>query len=149
MMMKVADVMSRSVELADPNQTILEIATAMAQKNLGYFPVGENGRLVGAITDRDIVTRCVAAGKGGKARVRDAMTQGVKYCFEDEDLDHVVANMGENKLRRMPVVDRAKKLVGVVSLADAAQDFSIADAGTALAKVASPGGPHAGDKRSA
>ncbi len=147
MMMKVADVMSRSVELADPNQTICDIATAMARKNLGYFPVGEKGRLVGAITDRDIVTRCVAAGKDGTARVRDVMTKDVKYCFDDEDLDHVVANMGQNKLRRMPVVDRDKRLVGVVALADAAQDFSIADAGAALSKVASPGGPHAGDKK--
>ncbi|MHB1219209.1 MAG: CBS domain-containing protein [Alphaproteobacteria bacterium] len=145
--MKVADVMNRSVELADPNQTICDIATAMAQKDLGYFPVGDNGRLVGAITDRDIVTRCVAAGKDGTSRVRDVMTKDVKYCFDDEELEHVVANMGENKVRRLPVVDRDKRLVGVVALADVAQSFSIADAGAALSKVTSPGGPHAGDKK--
>lgn len=148
-MMKVADVMSRSVELADPDQTISDIATAMARKDLGFMPVGDKERLVGAITDRDIVTRCVAAGKDGTSRVRDVMTKDVKYCFDDEELDHVLANMGENKVRRMPVVDRDKRLVGVVSLADAAQDFSIADAGAALSKVASPGGPHAGDKKGA
>jgi CBS domain-containing protein len=145
--MKVVDVMTREVRIASPDESLCDIAGAMAEDDIGFMPVGENDRLVGSITDRDIVTRAVAAGKDGTARVRDVMTRDVRYCYQDEPLEHVVANMGDNKVRRLPVVDRDKRLVGVVSLADAALGPLPRSAGEALSRVVEPGGPHAGDKR--
>ena len=80
------------------------------------LPVGEGDRLVGMLTDRDIAVRAVAKGKGPDAKVRDAMTADVKFCFDDEDLDDAVRSMGEQKVRRLPVMSRDKRLVGIVSL---------------------------------
>jgi CBS domain-containing protein len=97
------------------------------------------------ITDRDIVIRCIAQGKNGDARVRDAMTNDVKYCFEQDDIDDVMENMAEIQVRRMPVLSEDKRLVGVVSLADAARMHSPDLVGVALSGVVMPGGYHAGD----
>lgn len=101
----------------------------MAVDDVGFLPVGENDRLVGTITDRDIVVRAVAEGKDGNATVRDVMTKDVKYCFEDEDIEHVAQNMGDIQVRRLPVLNRDKRVVGVVSLADAALKEDPATAG--------------------
>src|SRR5690606_20837568 len=98
--------------------------------------------LVGMITDRDIVVRVVANGMDGDARVRDAMTREVKYCYEDEEMDHVVSNMGDIQVRRLPVVDRDKRLVGVISLADAALAHDPEGVGSAMTGVVDPGGQH-------
>src|SRR5207237_989292 len=87
--MKVAEAMSRDVRVANPDQSICEVACSMAEIDAGAIPVGEDDRLVGMITDRDIAVRAVAAGKGPDTPVREVMTQDVKYCFEDESLDHV------------------------------------------------------------
>lgn len=142
--MKVADAMSRDVCMANPDETIGHVARKMADLDIGFMPVGEQDRLIGSITDRDIVVRAVAQGKDGDARVRDVMTRDVKYCFDDDDMDHVMANMGNIQVRRLPVVNRDKQLVGVVALADAAR---AADApqgvGSALGGVVQPGGEHA------
>ena len=92
---KVADVMSRNVQLASPNDTLEEIAKRMAMEDLGFLPVGENDRLVGMITDRDIVARAVALGRDGQSRVRDAMTENVKYCFEDDSIEDAIQSMTE------------------------------------------------------
>ena len=142
--MKVADVMTRKVQLASPNDSLMEVAKRMTKEDVGFLPVGENDRLVGTITDRDIVARAVAQGKDGQARVRDAMTQDVKYCFEDESIEDVVQNMSDNQLRRLPVVNRDKRLVGIVSLADAAMKYDPAAAGDAMSGVVEPGGSKAG-----
>jgi len=83
--------------------------------------VGENDRLVGMLTDRDIAVRAVADGLGPDTPVREVMSPDVKYCYEDEDIDHVAANMAGLELRRLPVVDRDKRLVGIVSLGNFAQ----------------------------
>ena len=124
--MKVADVMTRKVQLASPDDSLMEVAKRMTKEDVGFLPVGENDRLVGTITDRDIVARAVAQGKDGQARVRDAMTQDVKYCFEDESIEDVVQNTSDIQLRRLPVLNRDKRLVGIVSLADAVHgDHSI------------------------
>ena len=141
--MKVADVMTRKVQLASPDDSLMEVAKRMTKEDVGFLPVGENDRLVGTITDRDIVARAVAQGKDGQARVRDAMTQDVKYCFEDESIEDVVQNMSDNQLRRLPVVNRDKRLVGIVSLADAAMKYDPAAAGDAMSGVVEPGGSHA------
>nr|CAD6438820.1 CBS domain-containing protein [Rhizobium sp. Q54] len=140
--MKVSEIMSRDVQIANPQQTIAEIARIMADKEIGFLPVGENDQLVGTITDRDIVVRAVADGMGGDAKVREVMTEDVKYCFEDEDIDHITRNMGDVKVRRLPVVNREKRLTGVVSIGDAALSERTA-AGAGLKEVSEPGGPHA------
>src|SRR3954467_1234113 len=120
--MKVSDVMSRDVQLATPKQSIRDAAKIMAKIDAGILPVGENDRLVGIITDRDIAVRAVAAGKGPETPVRDVMsTEQVMYCFEDDDVDDVARNMGDVKVRRLPVMDRNKRLVGIISLGDLAQ----------------------------
>ncbi|MHC2220239.1 CBS domain-containing protein [Rhizobium leguminosarum] len=140
--MKVSEIMSRDVEIANPNQTIAEIARCMADRQIGFLPVGDNDRLVGTITDRDLVVRGLADGLGGDAKVREVMSRDVKYCFEDEDVDYVTRNMGQVQVRRLPVVNRDKRLTGVISLGDA----SLADtaaAGAGLKKVSRPGGAHA------
>ena len=118
--MRVSQAMTREVRIAAPGQSIREVAKIMAEIHAGSVPVGENDRLVGMITDRDIAIRAVAAGKGPDTPVREVMSKEVKYCFEDEDLEHVAQNMGDIQVRRLPVVNRDKRLVGIVSLGDLA-----------------------------
>ncbi len=140
--MKVAEIMTREVAIASPDQTIGEVAREMATNDIGFMPVGENDRLVGTITDRDIAIRGVGNGLDGEALVRDLMSPSVKYCFEDQDVESVVQNMGDIKLRRLPVVDSNKRLVGVVALADAALKESPESVGIAMSGVTQPGGVH-------
>ncbi|WP_416798207.1 CBS domain-containing protein [Ciceribacter azotifigens] len=140
--MKVSDIMSRDVQVARPHQSIAEIAKIMADREIGFMPVGEDDRLIGTVTDRDLVTRALADGLGTDAKVREVMTRDVKYCFEDEDIDEVTRNMGKIKVRRLPVVNRDKRLTGVISIGDAALGDAQA-AGSGLSKVARPGGAHA------
>lgn len=140
--MRVSEAMTRDVRLAQPGQTIRDAARIMADIDAGAVPVSENDRLVGMITDRDIAVRAVAAGKGPDTPVREVMSQDVKYCYDDEDLEHVAKNMGDIRVRRLPVVNRDKRLVGIVSLGDLAQKGERA-AGKAVKGVSQPGGPHA------
>jgi CBS domain-containing protein len=92
----------------------------MAECDCGVVPIEENDRLVGMITDRDMVVRALAHGKTGETKVREVMSTDVKYCFEDDDLDNVAHNMGDLQVRRLPVVNRDKRLVGILSLGDIA-----------------------------
>ncbi|TAK84154.1 MAG: CBS domain-containing protein [Betaproteobacteria bacterium] len=140
--MRVAEAMSRDVCVASPNQSICEVACSMAQIDAGAIPVGDNDRLVGMITDRDIAVRAVAAGKGPDTPVRDVMTRDIKYCFEDEGLDHVARNMAEQRVRRLPVLSREMRLVGILSLGDIALKQGRKAAGEAVSGVSRPGGPH-------
>src|SRR4051812_49860114 len=117
--MKVSEAMTRDVCVARPDLSIQEAAKLMADIDAGVLPVGENDRLVGMITDRDIALRAVAQGKGPQTAVRKVMTSDVRYCFEDEDTD-VARNMGDQQVRRLPVVNRDKRLVGILSLGDLA-----------------------------
>ena|SRR5687768_11136961 len=140
--MQVSQAMSKGVRIANPNQSICDAARLMASIDAGVLPVGENDRLVGMITDRDIAIRAVAAGKGPYTPVRDVMSQEVKYCFVDDDLDEVAQNMAELKVRRLPVLDRNKRLVGIVSLGDVALIDGPDNAGDALCHISEPGGAH-------
>ena len=117
-MKRVIDVMTRDVRIANPNQTIREIASAMADADVGSLPVGENDRLVGMITDRDIVLRAVAQGRDPKTPVRDVMTEHIEYCFEDDDVGSVAENMATLGVRRLAVLNRDKRLVGIVALSN-------------------------------
>ena len=120
--MRVSEAMTREVRVANPDQSIREVAKIMAEIDAGVMPVGDNDRLVGMITDRDIAIRAVGQGKGPDTPVREVMsTEQVLYCYEDEDLDHVAKNMSEQQVRRLPVVTRDKRLVGIVSLGNLAQ----------------------------
>ncbi|CAN7606645.1 CBS domain-containing protein [Bradyrhizobium sp. LjRoot220] len=137
--MKVSEAMTHDVYVASPDETIQQAAIAMAGLDAGVLPVGDDDRLVGMITDRDIAIRGVAVGKGPDAKVRDVMTTNVKYCFDDQDIEDVTLNMGEIQVRRMPVLDRHKRLVGILSLGDVDGDGV---AGEALSLVSRPGGEH-------
>ena len=141
--MNVSACMSTDVRLVGPNDTIQQAARAMKEIDAGFLPVEQNDRMVGMVTDRDICVRAVAEGKGPDTAVREVMTDEVRYCFDDEDIDEVAQNMSELQLRRLPVLNRDKRLVGVISLSDIAQaDGADAQAGQALASIAQPGGAH-------
>jgi CBS domain-containing protein len=112
--------MTQDVALVNPDQTLQKAARLMADLDLGALPVAQGDRLVGMITDRDIVIRGLAGGKGPKAKVADVMTPDVKYCYADQELDEISANMADIQLRRLPVLDRDKRLVGIVALCDMA-----------------------------
>lgn len=140
--MKVSDKMTRDPRVASPDDSIRDAARSMAECDSGVLPVGENDRLVGMVTDRDITVRGVAEGKGPDAKVREVMTADVKYCFEDEDLDHVARNMSEQQVRRLPVMSRDKRLVGILSLGDIALGEGAMPALAALSGISQPGGEH-------
>ena len=140
--MKVGEVMTRGVELASPDDTIQKAAGRMAELDTGVLPVGEGDRLVGMLTDRDIAVRAVAQGRGPDTEVREAMTPDVRYCLEDDDLDDAVRGMGEQKVRRLPVLGRDKRLVGIVSLGDVALYADSGQTDAAVSAVSEPGGPH-------
>lgn len=140
--MKVSEMMTRDVHIASPDDTIGEAAKLMAQHEIGFLPVGEKDQLVGSLTDRDMVVRGLADGLDATAKVHEVMTKDVKYCFEDDDVDEVARNLGDNQLRRLAVVNRDKRLTGVFSIGDAALGNPSA-AGAGLEQVAQPGGRHA------
>ena len=134
--------MTRDVRVANPNHSIREAATMMADLDAGIIPVGEHDRLVGMITDRDIAVRAVAQGKGPETRIGDVMSADVKYCFEDDEVDDVMTNLGDIQLRRLPVLHRDKRLIGILSLGDIAVSIEDGSAGAALAEISRPGGAH-------
>lgn len=141
--MKIRDVMSPEVTVASPNDSLQEAARVMARIDAGSLPVGENDRLVGMITDRDIAIRGVGAGLDpASTRVGQIMSQDVKYCFDDEEIDVAADNMGDLQVRRLPVVNRDKRLVGIVSLGDIARAHKPKETGEALREVSQPGGRH-------
>jgi len=140
--MKVRDCMTREFRIVDPGETVQGAAQAMADIDAGFLPVGEHDRLIGIVTDRDIAIRAVATGRSPSARVRDVMSLEVRYCFDDEDVDSVLDNMADLQLRRLPVLDRDKRLVGVISITDLAGNGEAAHAGEALGEIARPSGYH-------
>jgi len=142
---RVADVMSREVKLVSPDDNVRQVAQIMREADTGILPVAEGDRLVGMLTDRDVAVRLVAEGRDPRqTKVRDVMTADVRYVFEDEDLEHVAENMAEQQVRRLPVMNRQKRLVGVVSLGDMAKGRRSSLAGRALSGVARQGGQHTG-----
>jgi CBS domain-containing protein len=120
--MKVSEAMTLEVDIIDPNAAVREAAQRMRDANVGALPVGENDRLIGMVTDRDIVVRAVAENRqGGTTSVRDVMSERVYYCFQDDDLERAAQIMAEHQVRRLPVLNRDKRLVGIVALADLAR----------------------------
>lgn len=140
--MKIRDIMSREVTIASPNDTMQEAAGTMGRLDVGSLPVSENDRLVGMVTDRDIAVRGAGQGLPPSAPVSQAMSREVKYAFDDEDVDAVAENMADLQVRRLPVVNRDKRLVGIVSLADIARAAKPKEVGETLREVSQPGGQH-------
>ena len=141
--MRVSEAMTRDVKICTPGQTIREVARAMGEIDAGAMPVGENDRLIGMITDRDIAIRAVAQGKGPDTPVREVMSEHVEYCYDDEDLPRVAQGMANVRVRRLPVVNREKRLVGILSLGDVARREAQRNVvAETVAEVSAPGGPH-------
>jgi CBS domain-containing protein len=139
--MKISECMTQDVQLVSPDDSIERAAQIMGSSDTGVLPVSDGERLVGMITDRDIAVRGVAEGCGPEARVGDIMSQEVKYCFDDAEADEVLVNMAEIQVRRMPVVDHDKRLVGIISLADLDREAP-RRSGEALRHITQPGGRH-------
>jgi CBS domain-containing protein len=140
--MRVSECMTRDVRMANPNETLQQAARLMSELDAGVLPVSDGDRLVGMITDRDICVRAIAQGKGPETRIADVMSKEVRYCYDDEESDAVLRNMGDIQVRRLPVLNRDKRLVGIVSLADLASIGQTARAGEALGGIVRPGGEH-------
>jgi len=122
----ISEIMSDQVTYVGPQATVAEAARLMRDKDFGALPIADDDRLVGMLTDRDISIRVVADGKDPTTTtVREAMTPEVRYCFDDQTVEEIARNMGAQKVRRLPVMNRDKRLVGIVALGD-------------LSKVASP-----------
>src|SRR5450759_1032637 len=117
-MQKLKDVMSRDVQVISPDGTIKAAAQHMRKGNFGMRPVGENDRMIGAISDPDIANSDVADGKGPSTTVREVMSEGIVWAYEDDSVDDAVKIMSEHQIRRLPIVNADKRLVGIVALGD-------------------------------
>ena len=117
--MKVREIMTTNVECVSPDAGLLELANKMKTLDVGFIPICESDRLVGTVTDRDIVIRGLAGDKSiNTCKARDIMTKDVFWCFEDEDVKEVASKMREKEVRRMLILNPEKRLVGVVSIGD-------------------------------
>jgi CBS domain-containing protein len=140
-LMKVAEIMTRNVRVVSPDKTIQEAARLMDEMNVGVLPVCDGRRLRGMVTDRDITVRATAAGlPPDTTRVRDIMSDNVWWCFDDDDVNHIVQLMSDHQIRRLPVVDHDKHLVGIVALGDLATDVE-GEATRALHRISTPSEP--------
>ena len=119
--MQIRDVMTKGCTYCEATDGITSIARKMAADDIGVMPVAKDNRMIGMVTDRDLVVRGLAVqDEVSSLKARDVMTDAVYYCFDDQDCAEVARNMGEMQVRRMPVVTREKELVGLVSLGDLA-----------------------------
>jgi len=123
--MQVSELMSKKVEWVSPTLPLRQAAQKMRDLDIGCLPVGENDRLVGMITDRDIACRGFAGTKASvRATVRVAMSSGITYCFDDQDVSDAAHLMEEKHIRRLPVLNRQKRMVGILSMGDISQHSS-------------------------
>lgn len=137
-MKKLRDIMTAEVEVVPPTCTVKEAAQKMKQLDAGALPVCDGQKLVGMITDRDISVRAVAEGRDpAKVSVKDIMTSPITYCYDDQDIDEAARLMEVRQIRRLVVLNRDKRLVGVIALGDIAARGSGELAGSTLGKVSS------------
>ena len=141
-MQQLKDLMSRDVKVISPDMTIGEAAQKMRDGDFGMMPVDEDDRMIGTISDRDIAIRAVAEGKDAGTKVRDVMTDGIAWAYEDDSVEKAAKIMSERQVRRLPVVNRDKRLVGIVSIGDLAKEARASTAGKAMADITQPGGAH-------
>lgn len=137
--MKIRDVMSKDVQVARPTDTVQDVAARMGSGDFGFIPVADGDRLVGTITDRDIAVRAVGTGLGPTATVAQTMTGKVTTVLDTDPLQTALDAMSRNKIRRLPVVDKHERLVGVVSLGDLSTRVKEKYAGEALETISQPG----------
>lgn len=138
----IKDIMSPDPRMLSPQESVSEAARIMAEEDIGTVLIGAGDRVVGILTDRDIVVRALAESRGADCPVSDVMTPGIKYVFDDESVDDLIRNMGTQKVRRFPVLNRSKRLVGVVSLGDLANRAPQARSQKALQEISRPAQPH-------
>jgi CBS domain-containing protein len=120
--MQVQEIMTQPVDTIDPSTTSREAARRMRDENIGALPIRENGELIGMVTDRDIVARAVAENSlPSNTAVSAVMSQGIYYCFEDDSLEEAARIMAEHQVRRLPVLNRAQQLFGIIAIADIAR----------------------------
>jgi CBS domain-containing protein len=135
-MQQLKDVMSRDVKMVTPQTPIREAAQQMRDGDFGMLPVADHDRMVGAISDRDIAVRAVADDKGPDTPVRDVMSPGICWAYEDESVEQAARIMSERQVRRLPIVNRDKRLVGIVALGDfAVETQEIEPAAQALSGI--------------
>jgi len=140
--MQIKQVMTKGVEVVRPDDTLQDAARKMKSIDVGPLPVCDGERLIGMITDRDIIVRATAEGRDPKTTsVKEAMTPEVVCCYEDEDIEEAAALMKEHQIRRLVVLDRNKKLVGILSLGDIAADSDEGLSGEVLERVSEPAEP--------
>jgi CBS domain-containing protein len=119
--MKIKDIMSKKVQIVSPDTLLHEVAKTMQKSDCGSVLVGKDDRLMGVITDRDLALRCVAESHHpAQTRAEQVMTKKILYCRDSDEMEDVALNMTKNKVRRLPVLDKDKKLVGIISLGDLA-----------------------------
>tara|TARA_B100000508_G_C11459958_1_gene278725 strand:- start:1037 stop:1495 length:459 start_codon:yes stop_codon:yes gene_type:complete len=124
-MTQIKDVMSQNFKWMEPDSPVSQVAQQMRDMDCGFIPLAENDRMIGMVTDRDIAIRGIAEGKSpADTPAREIMTPKTYYCYDDQDVEEVCNNMGEIQVRRLPVVNRDKRLVGIVSMGDLAQSAS-------------------------
>ena len=140
--MKVSEVMTSDVQTVSADQTAREAASFMLRAEAGSIPVTEGDKVIGIITDRDIAVRGVAEGRGPDTPVRELMSDGIVCAHEDDDVQDVAKRMSQEQVRRLPVLDHDKKLVGIVSLGDLARETIGEASHQALEGVSQPGGQH-------
>lgn len=138
--MKIADVMSRDVEVARPTDSIQSVAQKMAQLDVGALPVCDGRRIQGMVTDRDITVRAVAQGLSADQPISQVMTGNLEYVMASDDLDRAADKMADHQVRRLPVVDENKDLVGIIALGDLAQEHKAKVIGRTLEEISEPGG---------
>jgi CBS domain-containing protein len=135
----VRDFMSRDVHVISPDDPLAEAARHMRDGNFGMMPVGENDRMVGAISDRDIAVRAVARGLGPDAKVREVMSTGICWAYDDDPVSRAAEIMSANQIRRLPIVNHDKRLVGIVALGDIAVEDRVREpAADALSAISEP-----------
>lgn len=138
-MTTVTDVMTRNVRSMRPSDTVAGAARAMDELNVGVIPVCEGDKLLGVVTDRDIVLRAVAQGLDGNTPLAKVMSTDVRTARESDDLDTVLADMASSQIRRLPVLDGEERLVGIISIGDiAVEGLDEADVGQSLGEISSP-----------
>ena len=145
-MVRVKDLMTAQAEVISPDATAEDAASVMKTLDIGVLPVCDEEGLVGILTDRDLVVRVLAAKRDPKAMlVGEAMTPSVVYCFEDDDVERAALVMAGQQIRRLPVLDRNRKLVGIISIGDIAVQGQSQLGGEVLEEVSQPTGPKRSD----
>jgi len=133
------ELMSRDVQIIGPDDTIKAAALQMLNGDFGMLPVGEHDRMIGTISDRDIAIRAVADGKDGATKVREVMSEGVIWAYENDSVEKGAKLMSEHQIRRLPIVNIEKRLVGIVALGDfAVVSGDVKTAGEALSEISKP-----------